>query len=266
MFSRLSRLPLRSSQRRLYKPFAGVAAVSGGLLLAAGYVHADSFEGKETTQSLGSLIRSYTVYTMCSIPPLVDYSPQILEVLTNVPGVRQVTEAIVRATFFNQVSSPYLGTVFPDLNLLTIQFVGGDTAEGTLPVLRSFRRGNKGALLSYSVEVDPATAASHNAGTLSTDDLPHKRIIKEMIHSIDVAADFEDSLNDGGRRTWVAVKLVSPKHILFCRRKHVTFVTTIRPLSCRMLRLSFICLNTSSNPISVLRTRFRSLAVHDPQI
>ena len=30
-----------------------------------------------------------------------------------------------------------------------------------------------------------------------------------MIHSIDVAADFEDSLSGEGRRTWVAVKIVS---------------------------------------------------------
>lgn len=44
---------------------------------------------------------------------------------------------------------------------------------------------------------------------MSRDKLPHKAIIKEMIHSIDVAADFEDSLSSGGRRTWVAVKIVS---------------------------------------------------------
>ncbi len=110
-----------------------------------------------------------------------------------------------------------LGTIFPDLNLPTMQFVGGDTAEGTLPLLRSFRRGNKGALLAYSVEVDPATATSHGEGTLSTDDLPYKRIIKEVVHSIDVAADFEDSLNDGGRRTWVAIKIVSRQHAHTCR-------------------------------------------------
>ncbi|KAF9446786.1 FAD-linked oxidoreductase [Macrolepiota fuliginosa MF-IS2] len=128
---------------------------------------------------------------MCSISPLVDHSTKILSTLTGIPGVRQVTEAFVRATFFNH-------------------FVGGDTAEGTLPLLYSFRRGNKGALLAYSVEVDPASADSHSGnGTVSKDDLPHKRIIKEMIHSIDVAANFEDSLNDGGRRTWVAVKLTA---------------------------------------------------------
>lgn len=43
---------------------------------------------------------------------------------------------------------------------------------------------------------------------MSRDKLPHKAIIKEMIHSIDVAADFEDSIRGEGRRTWVAVKIV----------------------------------------------------------
>lgn len=112
MLSRLYRLPLRNLHRKSYRPFAGVAAISGGLLLAAGYVHADSLEGNETRQSLGSLIRSYTVYTMCSIPPLVDYSPKILGVLTTTPGVRHITEAIVRTTFFNHVRSLYLSAPY----------------------------------------------------------------------------------------------------------------------------------------------------------
>lgn len=110
MLSRLYRFPLRNvahvSRRRSYRPFAGIAVVSGGLLLAAGYVHADSLEGNEIRQSLGSLIRSYTVFTMCSIPPLVEYSPKILNALTSVPGIRQITEAVVRATFFNHVRPP----------------------------------------------------------------------------------------------------------------------------------------------------------------
>jgi proline dehydrogenase len=113
--------------------------------------------------------------------------------------------------------------VAPYLTLFNHQFCGGETAEGTLPLLRAFRRANKGALLAYSVEADPAAAASHSgAENVSKNNLPHKLIIKEMIHSIDVAADFEDSLNDGGRRTWVAVKLVSQLSINVARLRNVT--------------------------------------------
>ncbi|KAF7784834.1 hypothetical protein Agabi119p4_999 [Agaricus bisporus var. burnettii] len=105
------------------------------------------------------------------------------------PCVRDITEAFVRTTFFGH-------------------FVGGDTAEGTLPLLRAFRRANKGAILAYSVEVDPSSVPSHTSNEISKDKLSQKQLIKEIIHSIDVAASFEDALN-GGRRTWVALKLTA---------------------------------------------------------
>ena len=57
---------------------------------------------------LSSLIRTYTVYTICSFPTLVDYSPSILRTLLSVPVVRDVTEWVVRGTFFAQVSSSKL--------------------------------------------------------------------------------------------------------------------------------------------------------------
>lgn len=50
-----------------------------------------------------ALIRSYAVYTMCSIPALVDWSPAILGTLMSVPVLRSATEAVMRATFFAQV-------------------------------------------------------------------------------------------------------------------------------------------------------------------
>jgi proline dehydrogenase len=58
----------------------------------------------EDKTSLLSLIRTYAVYSLCSVPVLVDNSPEILSALMSVPGLRQITEAVVRATFFSQVS------------------------------------------------------------------------------------------------------------------------------------------------------------------
>ena len=64
-------------------------------------------------------------------------------------------------------------------------------------------------MFSYSVEakVDAATS-----GARSLCEPVHERIVQEMIRSIDVAADFEDSRaranESSGRRTWVAIKLV----------------------------------------------------------
>ncbi len=89
--------------------------------------------------------------------------------------------------------------------------MGADTAEGAIPLLEQFRKENKGCLFAYSVEVDEAAAAGKGKGGKEV--LPmHKQIIQEMVHSVDVAADFEDKHRIGrslrGRRTWVAVKLV----------------------------------------------------------
>ncbi|KAG6855380.1 hypothetical protein H0H87_003919 [Tephrocybe sp. NHM501043] len=149
--------------------------------------------------SFRALIRSYAVFTMCSIPALVDNSPRLLE-LAMLPGISWLAETFVRMTFFDQ-------------------FVGGDTAEKTLPLLYKLRAVNKGALFAYSVEVDENEAMSASTSKKS-ESSPYKRIVDEMVHCIDVAADFEDGLSGKvhtGRRTWVAVKMVRTLPLLSAR-------------------------------------------------
>ena len=58
---------------------------------------------KHPRPTFGSLIRAYAVYSMCSVPVLVDTSPKILSTLSSIPVIRQITEAFVRVTFFDQV-------------------------------------------------------------------------------------------------------------------------------------------------------------------
>ncbi|TDL22291.1 FAD-linked oxidoreductase [Rickenella mellea] len=143
---------------------------------------------------LSSLLRSYAVYTMCSMPVLVDNSPTILATLVSIPGIRLITEAFVRATFY-------------------AQFVGGETAQSSVPLLQKLRSENKGALFAYSVEVDEQEAAGKryvkegNSQTAPS----HKRIVNEMITCIDVSADFEESrgVPPSARRTWVALKMTA---------------------------------------------------------
>ncbi|KAI0638876.1 FAD-linked oxidoreductase [Trametes polyzona] len=142
--------------------------------------------GSASKTPLSALVRTYVVYSLCSIPALVDWSPAILSTLLAIPGVRKVTEAVVRYTFFNQ-------------------FVGGDSAEEALPVLEQLRAENKGVLFVYSVEVDETAPGSAGPQAASA----HKQIVDETLHCIDVAADFEDrhASGDGGKGTWVAIKL-----------------------------------------------------------
>ncbi|KAG5641504.1 hypothetical protein DXG03_005076 [Asterophora parasitica] len=140
--------------------------------------------------SLTALIRTYAVYSMCSIPALVDNAPLLLDLSATIPGVRWLAEAFVRATFFKQ-------------------FVGGDTVQDTLPVLHKLRAANTGTLLAYSVEVDEKEALrAYGPGSRTPLSTPHKHIVQEMLHCVDVVADFEDALEmKQDRKTWVAIKL-----------------------------------------------------------
>lgn len=204
--------PSPATPRRYTGRFAlASGTIVGALLLPAIYADAPN----ETLNHgdrvpLTSAIRSYIVYSMCSVPFVVDHSPEVLSTLMSIPVVKQITEAFVRASFFSQVSllSSYQCAI-PTITI-HIQFVGGDTAQDALPLIRKLRAENKGALLGYSVEVDEAEASGKHV--VIHERQPHKRIVDEMLRAIDVAADFEDQFGEGmmsrSRRTWVAVKIV----------------------------------------------------------
>ncbi|KAG9084581.1 hypothetical protein FRC06_003989, partial [Ceratobasidium sp. 370] len=168
------------SRSQLVNVGLGTCAISvAGLAGVA--IYADAPEPSETRAPLGTLLRSYLVYSACSVPAFVNYSPILLEACASVPGLKQVSEAVVRRTFF-------------------AQFVGGDTCEDTLPLIAELRRQNKGTLLAYSVEVDEKNSASGAARW--------KKNVDEMRASVDFAGDFEDALGQKGpRKTWVAIKL-----------------------------------------------------------
>lgn len=172
---------------------------------------------------LSTLIRTYVVYSFCSIPGLVDWSPKILNTLLAVPGLRGVTEAVVRETFFSHVSRSR-STLYLSVSgcrrspadrdrwdVPFSQFVGGETAEDAFPLIDELRAQNTGCLFAYSVEVDEAAASGQGQGAsaLSVASV-HKQIVNETLHCVDVAANYEDGHSAGplGRRTWVAIKLV----------------------------------------------------------
>lgn len=88
-----------------------------------------------------------------------------------------------------------------------------------MPLLEAYRAQNKGVLFAYSVEVDEeavaAGASSSGPSASSKGSVPqYRKNVEEMLHSIDVAGDFEDRYaavagTSASRKTWVAVKLVS---------------------------------------------------------
>ncbi|KAH9964627.1 FAD-linked oxidoreductase-like protein [Russula dissimulans] len=225
-----------SRPHRLRISTVGGGALTASLVLGLGYtLNADApplsrDDGAPTP--LPQLLSSYVVYTMCSIPGLVEASPALLAFGTSLPGLRQLTEAFVRATFFRR-------------------FVGGDTARACLPLIRKLRAENKGTLLVYSAEVDENEAIG---GTRSSSEPVHRQIVQEMIRSIDIAGDFEDSqareTPGSGRRTWVAIKLnallpnpVALTHLSAHLSSFRTYDTTIFPGCPRANDLAVLKLN-----------------------
>jgi len=193
------RYPSTLRLRYLAPATLAVTGLSGGSYL---YIHAHSnstdleeFESSHlpARAPLSNLVRSYAVYTMCSVPVLVDSAPSILATLSNIPGIKQIAEAIVRRTFFRQ-------------------FVGGESAHETIHALRELRNEHRGAMLSHSVEVDLAEAIGATDTTITTPS--YKRNVEESIKAIEAAGDFEDEIQARSketrlRRTTVAIKLTA---------------------------------------------------------
>ncbi|CAE6499008.1 unnamed protein product [Rhizoctonia solani] len=175
---------------------AGTAVVG----VAGMTIYADSNTSPPGSTTLGSLARSYLVYSLCSVPPLVNHSPSILNTCANIPGLRELSEAVVRRTFF-------------------AQFVGGDSLPDTLPLITSLRQQNTGTLLVYSVEADGDAKGSQ-----------WEKNVQEILASVNFAGDFEDTQSGGGK-TWVAVKLTALLPSPDSLKRLSTFLLASRPKS-----------------------------------
>jgi hypothetical protein len=149
-------------------------------------------------QSISSsvLIRTYLVYTLCSIPLLIDYAPSLLHTFTHspIPGVKQITEAIVRRTFF-------------------AQFVPGESVEECLPTMRDLRKVGIGAVLNYSAEV------SLDGDEKLTDEkrkLFEEKRLREVEKALIESGRFETQIGQQGLKqgsTSFALKVVSLSHL-----------------------------------------------------
>ncbi|KAJ7599308.1 FAD-linked oxidoreductase-like protein [Mycena floridula] len=206
----------RASGRSISWRKVGLTVGLGTAAACTGGIVALGSQSRDDENKLTVAIRAYIVYSMCSFPTLVDMAPRILEICSSIPGLKQISTAIVRVTFFNQ-------------------FVGGETAPEMLPLLHNMRSENKGVLFAYSVEVNEPEGKMDGPP-------PHKRIVQEIINSIDLAADFEDELRKSqgrighkGRRTWVAVNmtaLVPNADALIKLSFHITSSRSLSSIGC----------------------------------
>lgn len=96
-----------SPRALLSRTTVGLTLSSLALATIDGTVFADTKDREQAdqpTSPLCSMIRAYVVFSMCSIPRLVDAAPTILNSLSSVPLAREVIEVVMRLTFFKQVS------------------------------------------------------------------------------------------------------------------------------------------------------------------
>jgi proline dehydrogenase len=107
--------PLSSRRGFRYASYAGglsiglVAGSIGAALWREDRLRAEATaKGTRPPTPLRELVRTYVVYSLCSIPALVDASPKILSTLMNVPVVNKIAEAVVRVTFFDQVQHTFI--------------------------------------------------------------------------------------------------------------------------------------------------------------
>jgi len=140
--------------------------------------------------STPAIARGTLVYSVLSIPGFTEASPHLLRLANSIPGLKQLSHAVIRQTFFKH-------------------FVGGDHLDDTIPLIQDLRRQGLGTLLGYSVEMEP-----EDAGAKPTLEHMHQLAannVTEMLRSIDVATQIEDRSGRSQsheRKTWVAVKLV----------------------------------------------------------
>lgn len=139
--------------------------------------------------STPAVARGALVHSALSIPGFTEVSPHLLRLVKSIPGVKQLSHAFIRETFFKH-------------------FVGGDHLDDTIPLIQDLRRQGLGTLLGYSVEMEPENAgAKTTLGQMQ----PLAANVTEMLRSIDVAAQIEDRsgrCQSHERKTWIAVKLV----------------------------------------------------------
>ncbi|RSH88590.1 hypothetical protein EHS25_002817, partial [Saitozyma podzolica] len=129
------------------------------------------------------ILRSYLVYSACSIPPLIDNAPGLLHFFTHspIPGLKGLTEAIVRRTFF-------------------AQFVPGENVGECTPKMEELRERNIGAVLNYSAEAECET--KDDARRLQ------QARLKEVYRALEGAGEFEDRVAaKGGLRGSTAFAL-----------------------------------------------------------
>ena len=129
-----------------------------------------------------------SAFAFCSSPTWVDMSESLYNVLSRIPIVSSITNAVVMRTFFNQ-------------------FLGGETTSECTHKIEDLRRGEIGTLLGYNIEAELD-------GTSKDTQLIHdqtQHVLSSVDHQAKLAREFwpgQPAATTGGdNRCWVRIKV-----------------------------------------------------------
>ncbi|WVQ74811.1 hypothetical protein IAR50_004417 [Cryptococcus sp. DSM 104548] len=127
-----------------------------------------------STTPLSELLRSYFVWTLISLPGMVDISPSLLSYLSSTP-LRGPVEWFVRNTFFSQ-------------------FVPGETVAECMSTVLSLREKGVGAVVNYSAEVDEQGLKETGMEKREREESDRMRRLEQVVLALDVMGEYEKSL------------------------------------------------------------------------
>ncbi|KAL4874891.1 FAD-linked oxidoreductase-like protein [Aspergillus karnatakaensis] len=139
-----------------------------------------------STVPLTKLLSGWVAFAFCSSPTWVDMSESLYNILSRIPIVSSLTNAIVMRTFF-------------------AQFLGGETTEECIPKIEQLRKGGMGTLLGYNIEAELD-------GSSKKPKLIHEQT-EHVLSSIEAQGVLakklwpDTSATGGDNRCWVRIKV-----------------------------------------------------------
>ncbi|OQD66906.1 hypothetical protein PENPOL_c004G09359 [Penicillium polonicum] len=135
---------------------------------------------------LSKLLSGWVAFAFCSSPAWVDISESLYNVLSEIPILASITNAIVMETFFNQ-------------------FLGGETVSDCMPKIEALRNEEIGTLLGYNIEAE--LDGSSKQTQLILEQTQH--VLSSIEAQGELARKFwpDTSATGGDSRCWVRIKI-----------------------------------------------------------
>ncbi|OQE40323.1 hypothetical protein PENCOP_c006G03381 [Penicillium coprophilum] len=135
---------------------------------------------------LSKLLSGWIAFAFCSSPTWVDMSEPLYNILSKVPILASITNAIVMRTFFNQ-------------------FLGGETTSECVPKIETLRNEEIGTLLGYNIEAE--LDGSSKKTQLILEQTQH--VFSSIEEQGKLARKFwpDTTATGGDNRCWVRIKI-----------------------------------------------------------